>query len=104
MGTRLVETKQSIFFSKNGRVRLERGTKWLGARGRFRRSHAWTFFLTIKFGFGAGYQDNGKRGATFTAGTRVKAYRARGQVSYPWFKMRYTRNGNHRHSFYPSWF
>ncbi len=92
--TRLAPTRDQIYFSDNGRVRLERHPVWRKGKNKT------GYFLTVKFGLGAGYIG----GATFSAGTRVKAYKAWGQgVYFPRFKMRLTRNGNHKNRFYPGW-
>lgn len=106
MSGRLVRTKQTIWMSDNGRVRLER--QGVTVPRRFRRGY-WTrrkaWFLTIKFGEGAGYQRDGKRGRTLRVGTRVRAYRYRG--GYPrvaWLRAEFTTNGNPPKPFYPAWY
>lgn len=111
----LSKTRETIWMSKNGSVRLERKrhsksrSKRQRAKGNYWRTVT-AYFLTIKYKTGAGYVhgENRRRGWTFTAGTQVRAYPKRNRgIYYPSvrrFKMRLTRNGNHDAPFYPAWY
>ena len=84
--------------SRAGRVRIERKAA-SGHRAR-------AYFLTVKFGKGAGYVDeNGRRGATLRAGTIVRSYPAHGlRAETKRFRIRLSRNANAPRPFYPAWY
>ena len=108
---RLVETRETIWMSANGQIRLEREQV---TRARSKRQQAkgnwWVnrmaYFLTVKKGLGAGYQVNGKRGWTAKLGTHVKSYDRGGGMpsTRKLIQGRVTRNGNHSKPFFPGWF